>query len=1007
MRPFSPKSLLSLSSSTPLQSPRPYAILISHFSTSSTHHHSLSYPSRRHEEESRNVRVSVWWDFENCHLPVGANVFKVAQAITAAVRGNGIMGPIHITAFGDTLQLSRANQEALSSTGINLTHIPNGGKNSADRSLLVDLMYWVSKNPPPAHLFLISGDRDFASILHRLRMNNYNILLASTDAVPGVLCSAASIMWNWNSLVRGENVTGKHFNQPPDGPYGSWYGQYQVPLEDPFSIVTQPACSQTDDLSEPSSDPKLRPIPKTVIKQIRHLLSLYPKGISITELRAELGKTNLSLDKDLYGYKRFSRFLQSMTDILRLQYERDGQFLVRAVPSRAPEPFNNVDQGPKTSLKYNAEGISTGSMNEKSSVPPATLPDVKIPSGKVPQPPPTAENTVEVLAKQTAKTVSEPPPPAENTIKEAVKQTTKEVQKPLPVDMKVLEVINTQETKGNSSPKVEQNSASEVGLLKRIWKRWFGSNAGGSGMKSGNIPDKINISEGSSENIHKTARNCCTNVDTSEKIENGERCAELQRQKVAVSPAMHSLSAIESTLDNKTTKSSEIHGEKSSTSSGFFSRIVNWCKFRSGSDPNTSSDQHSAALNQSNSSAGKHEIFALNSFWVDMESFIGTTRGSLLIFGSRSREQMAQNFQKKGPSVLKALSKSDLLQLVDMLISERKWVEECTSQEFPFMLAQCFQKNYSSGTSSQPVRKKIPVEDQEKTVHNILHVEAASLTGKKSSDRSRSEIKADCQNLLNEVLKNHPEGYNIGSFRKLFRDRYGYYLDLQRLGYKKLVDLLLTMPGVRIESTYIIPSGKTWKSSRLDAGLPTVQENNARVGSAYSSSELSDSHSPWDELGPVDDMNSGRKRPQGVSMKNVKERYADYGSTSSDDVFSDSDEETSAVMPKAQGKPTTNEEDSPLLQVLGSWYSSKEGEKGEDNFGNVDGMVDGSKNGLKLFGSSGTNTKSETSSVDHGKSPKPQRTYSFVQDSVENEKDKLIDNILGSLKKSGDSGMQN
>lgn len=70
--------------------------------------------------------MSVWWDFENCQVPNNANVFKVTQFITAAVRTVGIKGPISITAFGDVMQLSRANQEALSATGINLTHIPNG-----------------------------------------------------------------------------------------------------------------------------------------------------------------------------------------------------------------------------------------------------------------------------------------------------------------------------------------------------------------------------------------------------------------------------------------------------------------------------------------------------------------------------------------------------------------------------------------------------------------------------------------------------------------------------------------------------------------------------------------------------------------------------------------------------------------------------------------------------------------------------------------------------------------
>lgn len=59
-------------------------------------------------------------------MPSGVNVFKVAYIITAAVRASGIKGPVQITAFGDMMQLSRANQEALSSTGINLTHIPQG-----------------------------------------------------------------------------------------------------------------------------------------------------------------------------------------------------------------------------------------------------------------------------------------------------------------------------------------------------------------------------------------------------------------------------------------------------------------------------------------------------------------------------------------------------------------------------------------------------------------------------------------------------------------------------------------------------------------------------------------------------------------------------------------------------------------------------------------------------------------------------------------------------------------
>lgn len=124
---FSISSLCSSSSSSSVSfPPRSLLLHFSHFSTSSSNYSFHSSSSRRHDEDSRNVRVSVWWDFENCNVPAGINVFKVAHSITAAVRANGIKGPVQITAFGDTLQLSRANQEALSSTGISLTHIPQG-----------------------------------------------------------------------------------------------------------------------------------------------------------------------------------------------------------------------------------------------------------------------------------------------------------------------------------------------------------------------------------------------------------------------------------------------------------------------------------------------------------------------------------------------------------------------------------------------------------------------------------------------------------------------------------------------------------------------------------------------------------------------------------------------------------------------------------------------------------------------------------------------------------------
>lgn len=77
-----------------------------------------------HGDEGRHIRVSVWWDFENCSVPVGVNVHKVSPRITAALRTSGVKGPIAIYAYGDVVQLSRSSQEALVASGIRLNHVP-------------------------------------------------------------------------------------------------------------------------------------------------------------------------------------------------------------------------------------------------------------------------------------------------------------------------------------------------------------------------------------------------------------------------------------------------------------------------------------------------------------------------------------------------------------------------------------------------------------------------------------------------------------------------------------------------------------------------------------------------------------------------------------------------------------------------------------------------------------------------------------------------------------------
>ncbi|GJN10890.1 hypothetical protein PR202_ga29031 [Eleusine coracana subsp. coracana] len=79
-----------------------------------------------------------------------------------------------------------------------------GIKDASDKKILVDMLIWAIDNPPPANYLLISGDRDFSNALHKLKMRQYNILLAQPPNVSQALTAAAKSVWLWKSFVAGE-----------------------------------------------------------------------------------------------------------------------------------------------------------------------------------------------------------------------------------------------------------------------------------------------------------------------------------------------------------------------------------------------------------------------------------------------------------------------------------------------------------------------------------------------------------------------------------------------------------------------------------------------------------------------------------------------------------------------------------------------------------------------------------------------------------------------------------
>ncbi|XP_024007200.1 uncharacterized protein LOC18011994 [Eutrema salsugineum] len=155
------------------------------------------------EAEYSRAKTSVWWDIENCEVPKGWDAYTIAQNVSSALLKMNYCGPVSISAYGDTTLIPLAVQQALSSTGVGLNHVPAGVKDASDKKILVDMLLWAVDNPAPANFMLISGDRDFSNALHQLSMRRYTILLAQPPRASVPLVAAAKNVWLWTSLASG------------------------------------------------------------------------------------------------------------------------------------------------------------------------------------------------------------------------------------------------------------------------------------------------------------------------------------------------------------------------------------------------------------------------------------------------------------------------------------------------------------------------------------------------------------------------------------------------------------------------------------------------------------------------------------------------------------------------------------------------------------------------------------------------------------------------------------
>ncbi|KAK1628655.1 hypothetical protein QYE76_002970 [Lolium multiflorum] len=914
----------------------------------------------QHGEESKAVKVSVWWDFENCAVPQNVNVCRVAQRVSAALRAAGVRGPLSITAFGDVQQLSRATQEALAATGVAISHVPSSGKNSSDRSFLADLVYWVAQNPPPAHFFLISGDKDFANILYRLRMSNYNILLASPgNRTTSVLCNAATVMWRWEALVRGENFSPKRFNHPPDGLSGSWYGHYRGALDDPFveaeseETVATPVPSDSK-LCRKTKIP-VKAIPQHVVNIIQNVLKSYPDGVRLSVLLETLRKRNVRLDSDYFGHKKFSCLLQSMPDIVKVipptephEYEPSAFRVNKRLQEPAEQSLNPLSSA---EIDVNDNNLDQATHNDKQ---PPSFVSTSFPEQNCE----TLSSQQSVVGERSFKQTVD-----ENPVASAVSSSPQDVlpedqqecpaadmnaQTKLPANHVELDASRTPSSLG------VEGTVNSDGLLKRILVLWNGPESA-----------KREVSpchEGTSAEVF--------DLQTPHQDHSTDQCSRLLNR----TEEMGTLKSAPSVLQNSKPCSGSTSvplcktgGDTSKMSKGLFSWLTGWWKTEKSDadnrtinksvtdEANTDMTDESESLKASTCGSEQqvvNKIFTKFYFWDVLGKHLSKPLASEVVSKAKTREELINGLQKLECWPLNGLAEKDLNQLVHLLVSEKKWIEETPSNYFPFRVTlpqkrTCVPSNSSKFDLSTLFSNGKPLE----------RGKYAGDKGRTNRSLTREEVLSDCHKLLKDLLLEHKHGFNISIFKLQFAQKNGYELDHKKLGYADIESLLQIMPGVTVKFPRVVraENGKGQDSSK-DGG-------NQCNGDDFI----------WEELGPV----SGTSK----TAEGVDEETCYQPPNHSKDEFSDNENQADQRARTGQNS---------LLSIIDSWNrSSSKGDGSSMTPEEIDGLVDCSR--------------SSPGYVDTLKAARqPQKQYSFVSSDSEGEgenKDKLVESVLGSLQK--------
>jgi uncharacterized LabA/DUF88 family protein len=147
----------------------------------------------------KNPKASIFWDFENCHIPKRMNAREVVFKLKNLASNDGLH-LAGIIAIGNVKKLGTFAEQELKESGVQIQNINCRKESAADIAIMVEIFKMVIDSGV-GPIYLISGDGDFSKLIELLESIGSRVTLIHNHKASASLRNSPTRSLFWEDFL--------------------------------------------------------------------------------------------------------------------------------------------------------------------------------------------------------------------------------------------------------------------------------------------------------------------------------------------------------------------------------------------------------------------------------------------------------------------------------------------------------------------------------------------------------------------------------------------------------------------------------------------------------------------------------------------------------------------------------------------------------------------------------------------------------------------------------------